>query len=136
MRNGRKKPLNAPLEFAATQKETFARMYASLTKSRAYRDLTLGARQFYCVCRVHAASPEGRRLLAAIGRNRRKDYDFDMEFAFPTTALKEYGYSNAEASRYFKQLEKAGFVSNVERYYNRSANIWRFVSKWHQNEQK
>lgn len=92
----------------------------------------MGTRQFYDVCRVHAASIEGRRLLAAIGKNRGEEYDFNMMFAFPTTALREYGYSNAEASRYFKQLEQAGFVKNVERYYNRSANIWRFISDWHQ----
>ena len=108
----------------------FGRLYPGMLSSEAYKSLTLGARQFYCLCRAQASSAQSRRCLYNHGEEYGRTYP-DGCFTFPASHIEQYGVNRRNAQRYFKELEQGGFVEIVEKNnHQRLPNIYRFSGRW------
>ena len=108
----------------------FARIYPGMIASKAYQNLSLGAKQFYILCRCQACSKEGRQVLFNHGKEYGITYN-ENDFVFPASHLERFGIKRQNSTKYFKELEKAGFIEKKEE--NKSlkrVNVYSFSSKW------
>ncbi len=109
----------------------YGRLYEGMMKHGSFKKLSIGTRMFYVLCRVQAQSEEGRRCLYAHGKDECRKYNPDVEFVFPAKHLEEYGIRRQNATNYFRELEKAGFIMKVEQNNHRQkVNVYRFIHKW------
>lgn len=111
-------------------KDYFGTVYDGMLKSRAYKKLSIGAKQFYTYCRVQAKSSHGTSCLYKHGAEYGISYN-DSCFVFPYTHLAMYGIDRSNACRYFKELEAAGFIKKVESNKTiKKVNVYEFVDGW------
>lgn len=109
----------------------FTRIYPGLITSEAYKRLSLGARQFYVLCRVQACSKEGRQVLFNHGSEFGIQYDLERDFVFPASHLERFGVRRQNSWKYFKELERAGFIELKEKNkHMKKVNVYTFSSKW------
>jgi len=109
----------------------FGSIYSSLAQDKAFRELSIGTRYFYFICRVQANSQKGRRCLYNHAKEWNKTYSHLTHFVFPDKHLREFGYNRSNACKYFKELEAAGFIKKIEdNRFNHRVNVYAFSSKW------
>ena len=109
---------------------SFTRIYPGLIRSRAYHSLSLGAKQFYLLCRVQACSKEGRAVLYRHGKEFGVEYDTNC-FVFPASHLETFGIRRQNSTKYFHELEEKGFVDRVENNkHMKKVNVYRFSARW------
>ena len=126
-----KKPVTTDLYSGSETGEPFGRMYASVMKSDKYKNLSLGARNLYACCRAHAATKESRQCLFKHGKESGNKYIVGRDFVFPAAQLENYGIERANASRWFDELERAGFIERRERNKNMCrVNVYSFSARW------
>ena len=111
--------------------DNFGMIYCGMLKSTQYQSLTIGERQFYNVCRAQAQSEKGRSCLYKHGIDYNTNYNHDIDFVFPSSHLKEYGYDRSNASRYFRRLAEKGFIEIKEdNQIRKHVNVYAFTDKW------
>ena len=128
---GKKTKFNRDLNASINNRDFFGTIYVGMCKSPAYKRLSIGAKQFYTICRVQAQSPEGTACLYNHGQEYGKNYNKEIYFVFPARHLKQYGYDRANANRYLNILEKEGFIKKCE--CNKpiyKVNVYKFVDDW------
>ena len=110
--------------------DTFGTIYDGMCKSHAYKNLSLGAKQFYILCRVQSRSKLGRQCLYKHGAEYDRQYN-DNDFVFPSSHLALYGVDRRNAKKYFDQLIKAGFIEKKESNNHRwKVNVYSFSMRW------
>lgn len=108
----------------------FGRLYPGLMSSEEYKSLSLGARQFYCICRAQAASTQARRCLYNHGKVYERTYPEGC-FVFPASHIESFGVGRRNAQKYFKELIRCGFVEIVEaNHFQRLPNVYKFSASW------
>lgn len=129
-RNGGKQPPKSDCFAALYANDHYGTIFRSMVTSPAYNALSVGAKQFYTLCRVQAQSEEGRRCLY----QQTQQTGITVEagwFVFPAKHLTECWVDRSSASRWFKELEKRGFIECIQRGKNCfSVNVYRFSDKW------
>ena len=115
---------------AADSKDHFGTIYEGMCLNPKYRQLSIGARHFYMLCRVQARSEQGNRCLYTYANSEGKTFP-DNCFVFPSSHQKRFGIDRRNGSRYFAELEKSGFIRCVEQNeYRHRPNVYAFDSKW------
>lgn len=128
-RSGKQPPLT-DFYAAAYANDHFGTVYESMLISPAYLGLSIGAKHFYTLCRVQARSDDGRRCLYQCAGETGLTVEMGC-FVFPTKHLQKFGVDRTRASKWFKELEKHGFIKCVQRGKNCFAvNIYRFSNEW------
>ncbi len=111
-------------------RDHFGMVFGSMAESPKYQSLTLGARQFYTLCRIQARSPEGRACLYKHGEKYGRIYG-DRCFVFPASHQKKYGVDKGNSSRYLSELTKAGFIECIENNsHMKKVNVYAFSTRW------
>ena len=111
-------------------KDRFGRVYDSMCKHQNYKNLSIGAKQFYTLCRVQSASVQGKTCLYKHGEEYKITYT-ERDFVFPASHLKMYGIDRSNANRYFKELIEAGFIDKKESNKPiKKVNVYSFSSRW------
>lgn len=112
------------------EKDYYGTLFDSMCKSSQYQSLSIGARHFYTLCRVQAKSTHGTSCLHKHAQEYGRTYS-EYCFVFPAKHLSMYGIDRANASRYFKELENAGFIKKVEKNNNQQkVNVYEFSCEW------
>ena len=118
------------LRASVSGNDYFGTVYDGMCRSKAYRNLTIGARHFYTLCRVQARSTHGRACLYKHAEEYGLTYG-EHCFVFPASHLAMYGIDRSNACRYFKELEAAGFIKQVESNKAvRKVSVYEFSSGW------
>lgn len=108
----------------------FGTLYDGMCKSKAYQELSIGARHFYTLCRVQSRSKHGTSCLYKHGAENGITYT-EHDFVFPSSHLELYGVDRSNASRYFQELIKAGFIDKKEKNQHRKkVNVYSFSDRW------
>lgn len=111
----------------------FGTIFDGMCRSKAYQSLSIGAKQFYTLCRVQAKSTHGRRCLYNHGEEFNDTYS-ENDFVFPAKHLELYGVHRANAFKYFRELEKAGFIDKKEKNKHMwKVNVYSFSKRWKQS---
>lgn len=132
---GRKKEKYRDYFASSKSSDYFGTIFESMCKSGAYLSLSIGAKQFYTLCRVQARSSSGRACLYAHGKEYDKQYDSERYFVFPAKHQEEYGIKRQNGNKYLKELESAGFIEKVEQNNHiHKVNVYRFSDKWQEKE--
>ena len=106
-------------------------MFDSMCRSKQYQTLSIGAKLFYMICRVQAMSTHGRSCLYKHGEEYGIVYNAGRDFVFPSAHLAKYGIDRRNADKYFKQLEKAGFIEKKEcNKVRKKVNVYSFSANW------
>ena len=130
---GRRKKKWRDLKASLGDADTFGTLYVSMCKSKAYQNLSLGAKHLYDMCRVHSTSKECKQCLYKHGEEYGITYS-EYDFVFPAAHLAEYGIDRRNAVRYFNELEAAGFIVKKEKNKPmKKVNVYSFSDKWKQN---
>ena len=118
--------------FASSKKtDYFGTIFDSMCRSKDYKDLSLGAKHFYTLCRVQARSKAGRACLYAHSKEFNNTYDAERYFVFPAKHQEAYGVLRQNGNRYLQELERAGFIEKVEQNNHiKKVNVYRFSRKW------
>lgn len=125
-----KKPRYTDKNASLGNKDYFGTIFDGMLQHPQFKALTCGAKLFYCHCRVQAKSEHGRSCLYQHGKEFGRDYT-DADFVFPASHLEKYGYDRSNASRYFKELEKAGFLIKKEKnQHMKKVNVYAFSDHW------
>lgn len=129
---GRKKTIFKDLYASTSENDNYGTLFNSMCKSKAYQSLSLGAKQFYSICRVQARSEHGRRYLTQHAKETNANYSTDRYFVFPASHLSKYGYDRRNSTKYFHELEEAGFIKTVEqnKHTRKQPNVYCFSDKW------
>lgn len=129
-RRRQKKPQYKDCFASAGEKDYFGTIYDGMCKSTAYQSLGIGARHFYTLCRVQARSTHGKACLYKHGDEYGIQYN-EHDFVFPAKHLEMYGIDRSNASRYFKELEAAGFITKKEKNKHiKKVNVYSFSDRW------
>lgn len=117
--------------FASVKGEDyFGTIYDGMCKSNKYKQLSLGARHFYTICRVQARSRHGKSCLYKHGDDFGIKYT-ENDFVFPASHLKMYGYDRSNAGKYFRELMAAGFIVKKEGNKTiKKVNVYSFSDGW------
>ena len=108
----------------------YGTLYESMLKSSAYKSLSIGAKQFYTMCRVQAKTSRATASLYKHGQAFNRLYNKN-DFVFPSTQLEEYGIKRQNAHTYFKELIEKGFITVKENNQKqRIINVYSFSDKW------
>lgn len=125
-----KKPKYKDLYASVGDKDFFGTIYDGMCKSKKYQALSIGAKQFYTLCRVQAKSSHGTSCLYKHGAELGITYT-EHDFVFPASHLKMYGFDRSNASRYFKELIAAGFINIKEsNKHMKKVNVYSFSNRW------
>lgn len=109
----------------------YGTIFDSMCRSGAYQRLSVGARQFYTICRVQARSKAGRACLYAHGNEFGNTYNPDTYFVFPAKHQEAYGYDRRNGNHYLQELEKAGFIKKIEsNNHIKKVNVYKFIDEW------
>ena len=112
-------------------KDFFGTIYDGMLKSKEYQSLSIGAKQFYTLCRVQSQSPQGTSCLYQHNIKYNRNYEKSKDFVFPASHLLAYGIKRQNALKYFKELEAAGFIITKERNQKQKiVNVYSFSDKW------
>ena len=112
-------------------KDFFGTVYDGMMQSQAYRSLSIGARQFYVLCRVQAQSTHGTASLYQHGQRYNREYNKNVDFVFPEKHLMLYGMKRQNAHRYFIELVNSGFITIREQNQKQKMpNVYSFSDKW------
>lgn len=126
----RKKPKYRDYNASVGENDFFGTVYVGMIRSAAFQKMSLGARYFYILCRVQAKSTDGRACLHNHGKEFGLIYT-ENDFVFPASHLKKSGIDRSNASRYFKELEAAGFIEKKEKNKSlKKVNVYSFSSRW------
>lgn len=129
-RKSGKRPPKSDYYAALDANDHYGTVFRSMVTSSQYNALSVGARHFYTLCRVQAQSEEGRRCLYQQAQHTGITSEAGW-FVFPAKHLAACRVDRSSASRWFKELEKRGFVECIQRgKYNFSVNVYRFSDKW------
>lgn len=126
----RKKPKYCDTNASLIKNENYGTLFPSMLKSEQYKNLTIGERNFYNLCRAHWKTRECQQCLYNHAKEFGTSYLEDC-FVFPSKHLREYGIDRANATRYFDRLVERGFLERVES--NKSiqkVNVYKFSRKW------
>lgn len=116
---------------SAKPNDNFGTLFDSMCQSEAYKNLTLGEKQMYSMCRVQSKSPHGRSCLYKHGEEYGRTYDVDKYFVFPAEHMARYGIDRSNGGKWLKQLEEKGFIERVEcNKHIQKVNVYVFVNKW------
>lgn len=127
----RKKTKYRDVAASKTASDTFGTVFESMCKDKDYQSLSIGARQFYTLCRVQSQSKEGKACLYRHALEFNREYSKDC-FVFPSSHLELYGMNRANAARYFKELEAHGFIRKVEKNNaQQKVNVYEFLKNWY-----
>ena len=117
--------------------DTFGTLYEVMFTDPAFLELSNPAKLLYLACRCHATSKRAIQCLYNFLSSEGKtpypfeDARYGMQFVFPESHLKLYGFSRQHAAKYFKELVKAGFLDKVESNGHRfKMNLWEFSDRW------
>lgn len=111
-------------------KDRFGTLYDGMCTSKAYIELSIGAKQFYTLCRVQAQSARGKACLYKHAEEFGISYN-DHCFVFPSSHLEKYGYDRSNAVKYFNELVAAGFIKKLERNKHlKKVNVYEFIEDW------
>jgi hypothetical protein len=111
-------------------RDYFGTLYDGMCRSKAYQSLSIGAKQFYTLCRVQAKSTHGKSCLYKHSEEYGITYT-EHDFVFPASHLNMYGVDRSNASRYFKELEAAGFIDKKEKNKHiKKVNVYSFSNRW------
>lgn len=125
-----KKPKYRDIFASIGEKDYFGTLYDGMCKSNAYKSLSIGTKHFYTLCRVQAQSTHGKSCLYKHGKEFGIKYS-ENDFVFPASHLNMYGIDRSNASRYFKELEAAGFIDKKEKNkHMKKVNVYSFSSRW------
>ena len=126
---GRKKKRKIDYTACVSANDTFDMIYNGMLKHMAFRNLSLGARYFYILCRVNSKG-DGRSCLYQHGKENNTLYT-EHDFVFPAKQQAAFGIDRSNGSKYFKELMAAGFVERKEENKHRQkVNVYTFVDKW------
>lgn len=110
--------------------DTFGTIYKSMLTNEKYKQLSLGAKQFYLTCRVHAQSKQEKQVLYQLKQENGIDYN-EYCFVFPSSHLEQYGYKRNYIKIYFDELINNGFLRCIERNQHRHRpNVYEFCDNW------
>lgn len=130
MSRRRKKPRYTDINASIGSNDYFGTVFDGMFQHPQFQKLTCGARLFYCYCRVQAKSEHGRSCLYQHGKEFGITYT-DADFVFPAKHLEMYGYDRSNATRYFKELENAGFLTKKEKNkHMKKVNVYSFSDRW------
>lgn len=116
---------------SVAESENFGTLFEGMLKSTQYQSLSLGAKNFYCYCRVQARTRECKSTLYAHGKAQNTSYDEMRDFVFPAVHLREYGIQSSNACKYFKELIKSGFIDKKEdNKHRKKVNVYSFSNRW------
>ena len=105
-------------------------IYEDMLKHPVYKSLSLGAKQFYTICRIQARSKASTQCLYKHGVETGVEYDTSC-FVLTSKHLEQYGYRRNHSTRYFNELIEKGFIERVENNAHRhKVNVYRFSRKW------
>lgn len=125
-----KKPKYKDLYASIGDKDFFGTIYDGMCRSKAYQSLSIGAKHFYTLCRVQAKSTHGKSCLYKHSEEYGITYT-EHDFVFPASHLTMYGVDRSNASRYFKELEAAGFIDKKEKNkHMKKVNVYSFSNRW------
>lgn len=115
---------------SAKGNDYFGTIYDGMCKSAQYKRLSIGAKQFYTICRVQSHSSHGRACLYNHGNEFGIKYT-ENDFVFPSSHLMMYGYDRSNAGKYFKELMAAGFIIKKEgNKALKKVNVYSFSDNW------
>ena len=118
------------------ESDFFGTIYDGMCQSKQYQSLSIGARQFYTLCRVQSRSSHGKACLSRHGQEENTTYT-DYCFCFPAKHLKLYGVDRSNANRYLNELINAGFIDLLEQNKHRKKiNVYCFSSRWKQTSKE
>lgn len=111
--------------------DTYATIFDSMLKSKAFIDLSPTAKVLYICCRNQAQSKAGKESLLKHCKEFNNYIEYGIDFVLPAKHLEEYGIDRRNADRYFKELIAAGFIIKKEiNKYTFKVNVYSFSSKW------
>lgn len=126
----RKNPKRNDYYAAASADDRFGMVYEGMVTCSRYKGLSLGAKQFYTLCRVQANSKIGKACLYKHAETEGKQYAEGC-FVFPSTHQNRFGVNRQNGSRYFRELINAGFIKLIEQNRHRhKPNVYQFSGKW------
>lgn len=110
--------------------DKFGTLFDSMCRSKAYQSLSIGAKQFYTLCRVQAKSKQGLSCLYKHGNEYNIQYS-ENDFVFPASHLAIYGVNRSNANRYFNELIARGFIDKKEKNKSiKKVNVYSFSNRW------
>ena len=128
--NRSKKPKYKDSRASINGKDYFGTVYDGMCRSKKYRNMTIGAKHFYTLCRVQAKSTHGKACLYKHSNEYGITYNENC-FVFPSSHLAMYGVDRSNACRYFKELEGAGFIKKIEsNKHIKKINVYEFSDGW------
>lgn len=130
MSRSNKKPKFKDIYASSKANDNFGTLFESMLKSSQYQSLSIGAKQFYTLCRVQARTKGGTSCLYNHGNETDTSYK-DCDFVFPASHLESFGINRSNASRYFKELVQKGFIEYKERNkHKKNVNVYSFSNRW------
>lgn len=110
----------------------FGYLFQDMLQAESFKRLSLGARYFYVLCRVHAKTAESYNSLKKHAESEGRETDYPEHFfVFPAKQIESYGYSRQNGGRYIKELVKGGFLDIAEQNkHRRQVNVLRFSDRW------
>ncbi len=115
---------------SVAERDTFGTVFDGMLQHEAFKALSIGAKLFYVYCRVQSKTSRGKACLYKHGNEYGIIYN-ENDFVFPASHLKDYKIDRSNATRYFYELEKAGFIEKKERNNHiKKVNVYTFSSKW------
>lgn len=127
---GRRKKKYRDVFASVGNNDYFGTIYDGMLQSKAYKSLSIGAKQFYTYCRVQSQSTHGKRCLYMHGKEFNDTYS-ENDFVFPASHLALYGLDRSNAFKYFKELEQAGFIDKKEKNKHiQKVNVYSFSNRW------
>lgn len=133
MSKGKKQKYNDPIA-SISGKDYYGTIFDGMCKSNAYKRLSIGAKQFYTLCRVQSRSSHGKACLYKHGSEYGITYT-ENDFVFPSSHLELYGYDRSNAGKYFKELIAAGFIVKKEGNKTiKKVNVYSFSDGWKKND--
>ncbi len=108
----------------------FGMIYPGQLQHPKFLALSPGAKYLYVTCRAQARSKAGKAVLFKHREEFGRQYP-ESAFCFPSSHLEKYGIGRANASRWFRELEAAGFIRILEsNRHQRHCNVYAFSADW------
>jgi hypothetical protein len=127
---GKKKTQYVDITASKAARDNFGTIFDSMCTDKSFQRLSIAARLFYCYCRVQAKTTRCTACLYEHAKEFGKTYNQNC-FVFPASHLALYGYDRSNASRYFKELENAGFIRKLEpNKHMKRVNVYEFCDTW------
>lgn len=115
--------------------DNYGRLYVSMFESEKFQNMSINARLLYVICRVQAASQDGKACLFRHGEEHERHYDITRHFVFPAKHKERFGIKDRRnANRWIKELIDNGFIEIVENNQKqRKVTVYAFSDKWQQD---